>query len=61
MTLFFDAKNMFYSKQFGFRRKCSTIDALAEITEQIRQGKTDTFTCSLFCLRDALDCIVQGK
>ena len=30
----FDKKNMFHSKQFGFRSKRSTVDALDEITER---------------------------
>ena len=41
--------------QFGFLSKRSTIDALAGITERIRQRSTDTFTCFLFGLRKAID------
>ena len=33
LSSFFDQKNMFYSEQFGFCGKRSTIDALAELTE----------------------------
>ena len=54
---FFDKKNMYYSEQFGFRSERSNINALAEVTEQIRQGSTDTFTCILLDLREALDSI----
>ena len=34
--------NLFYFKQFGFRKKHSTIDALAELTERIRSSKSET-------------------
>ena len=54
---FFNKKDMFYSKQFGFRSKRSTIDALAEITEQIWNGSTDTLTFILLDLRKAIDSI----
>ena len=53
----FDKKNMFYSKQFGFCSKLSSFDALAEITEQFRQGSTDTFASILPDLRKAFDSI----
>ena len=48
---------MFYLKQFGICRKRNTIDALAEITEQFRQGSTVTFTCILLDLREAIHSI----
>ena len=34
--------NLLYFKQFGFRKKHSTIDALAELTETIRSSKSET-------------------
>ena len=34
--------NLFYFKRFGFRKKYSTIDALAELTERIRSSKSET-------------------
>ena len=42
---------MFYSKLFGFLSERSTFDGLAEITNQIRQGSTETFTCILLYIR----------
>ena len=48
---------MLYAMQFGFLGKRSTIDAVAGITEQIRQGSIDTFTCILFELHKAIDSI----
>ena len=54
---FFDKKSMFCSNQFDFRSKRSTIDAPAEVTEQIRQKSTDTFTCLLLDLRKAVESI----
>ena len=54
---FFDKKNMFCSKQFACRSKRSTIDALAEITEEIRQGSTDTYICILLDLPKAFNSI----
>ena len=44
---------MFFAMHFGFLKKRSTIDAVAEITEQIRQGSIDTL--NVFCL----SCIKQ--
>ena len=40
----FEKKDMFYSKQVSVRSKRSTMDVLAKITEQIKQGSTDTIT-----------------
>ena len=54
---FFDYKNMSFAMQFGFVIKRSNMDAVAGITEQIRQGSIDTFTCFLFELHKATDCI----
>ena len=41
----------------SFHSKRNTIDALAEISKQIRQGSTDTFTCILLNLGGAFDSI----
>ena len=54
---FVDKKNFFNLKQFAFRSKQSTIDALAEIKERIRLEITGAFTCVLFDLRKAFDSI----
>ena len=53
----FDYKNMFFARQFGFLSKRSTMHAVAGITERIRQGSTDKFTCLLFVLHKAIDSI----
>ena len=55
--ILFDKKNMFDSKQSGFRSKRSSTDALSENTEGIRQGSADTFTCLMLDLRKAFDSI----
>ena len=52
---FFDKKKLFYSKQFGFLSKRTSLDALAEIAEQIRQVSAKTFTCILFELRKVFE------
>ena len=44
---------MFFAMHFGFLKKRSTIDDVAGITEQIRQGSIDTL--NVFCL----SCIKQ--
>ena len=46
--------NLLYSKQFGFRKKHSTIDALAELTEKIRRSKVETVNFFLD-LKNAFD------
>ena len=56
---FLDRKITFNSKQFGFRRKPSTIDALSEYTVQSRQGSHDTFPCILHDLPKAFESINQ--
>ena len=52
---FQDYKIMFYPMLFGFLSKRSSMDALAGITERIRQGCTNTITCFLFGLHKAID------
>ena len=41
---FLDKNDIHYEKQFGFRSKHSTIDALKEIAENIRSGTNEEFT-----------------
>ncbi len=41
---YFESFSLFYSKQFGFRRKHSCIDALAELTENLRQNKNNHYS-----------------
>ena len=48
---------MFFSKQFGFGSERITIEALAEITEQIRQGNTDTVRCVSLVSRKAFESV----
>ena len=48
--------NLLYAKQFGFRKKHCTIDALAELTEIIRMGSKETQNISVFLdLKKAFD------
>ena len=53
--IFFHKKTLPYFEQFGIRSKGSTIDSLAEITEQSKQGSTDTLRCIMLDLRKAFD------
>ena len=46
-------------KLFGFCSGRSTIDAPAEVTKQIRQGSTDTFTCILVDLPKTIDSVIR--
>ena len=50
------------SKQFGFRKKHSTIDAIAELTERLRENyKSRTVTSTVFLdLKKAFDTIDHG-
>ena len=49
---------LFYAKQFGFRNKHSTIDALAELTERIRMYPSSNEIFSFFLdLKKAFDTI----
>ena len=54
---FFDKNDILYEKQFGFRSKHSTVDALIEITENIRSGTDEEFTSIMLDLRKAFDTI----
>ena len=48
---------MFDSKMFGFGSKRSSIDALAEVTDQIRQGRNDALASIFVSLCKAFDSI----
>ena len=52
-----DRNEILYEKQFGFRSKHSTVDALIEITENIRSGTDEEFTSIMQDLRKAFDTI----
>ena len=54
---FLDKNDILYEKQFGFRSKHSTVDALIEITENIRSGTEEEFTSIMLDLRKAFDTI----
>ena len=54
---FLDKNDIFYEKQFAFRSKHSTVDALIEITENIRSGTDEEFTSITLNLRKAFDTI----
>ena len=54
---FLDKNDILYEKQFGFRSKHSTVDALIEITENIRSGTDVEFTTSMLDLRKVIDTI----
>ena len=50
-----DKNDILYEKQFGFRSQHSTVDALLEITENIRSGTDEEFTSFMVDLRKAFD------
>ena len=54
---FLDKKDILYEKQFGFRSKHSSVDALIEITDNIRSGTDEEFTSIMLDLRKAFDTI----
>ena len=56
---FMEESNILYDKQFGFRKNNSTINALIEITEKIKESvDKGKFGCSIFIdLRKAFDTI----
>ena len=54
---FLDKNDILYEKQFGFRYKHSTVDALIEITENIRSGTDEEITSIMLDLRKAFDTI----
>ena len=57
LNKFLDKKDILYEKQFGFRSKHSTVDALIEIIENIRSGTDEEFTSIMLDLRKAFDTI----
>ena len=54
---FLDKNDRLNEKHFGFRSKHSTVDALIEITENIRSGTDEEFTGIMLDLRKAFDTI----
>ena len=52
---FLDKSDIPYKKQFGFRSKHSTVDALIEITENIRSDTDEEFTSIMLDLRKVFD------
>ena len=54
---FLDKNDILFEKQFGFRSKHSTVDALTEITENIRSGTDEEFTSIMLDLSKAFDTI----
>ena len=54
---FLDKNDILYERQFGFRSKHSTVDALIEITENIRSRTDEEFTGIMVDIRKAFDTI----
>ena len=54
---FLDKNDILYAKQFGFRSKHSTVDALIEITENIRSGTDEEFISIMLDHREAFGTI----
>ena len=54
---FLSKYRILYDKQFGFRPGRSTIDALSELTEKIRDANDMDFSCVFLDLRKAFDTI----
>ena len=54
---FLDKNDILYEKQFWFRSKHSTVDALMGITENIRPGTDEDFSSIMLDLRKAFDTI----
>ena len=54
---FFDKNNLFTCRQYGFRKKHSTIDALIDFIEKIRLNYDKTVTSFFLDLRKAFDTI----
>ena len=52
---FLDKNDTLYEKQFGFKSKHSTVDALIDITENIRSGTDEEITGIKLDLREAFD------
>ena len=58
---FLDRNDILYEKQFGFRSKHSTVDALIEITENIPSGTDEEFTSIMLDLRKTFDTIYHYR
>ena len=58
---FLDKNDILYAQQFGFRSKHSTVDALIEITENIRSGTDEEFISIMLGLRKAFDTIIHYR
>ena len=55
---FVESFDLFHKKQFGFRKKHLTVDAIAEITEKVRENYQSNHKITLFLdLSKAFDCI----
>ena len=54
-----DQKNKFSSKQFHLPSKRSTINAPAELTKQLRQGRNDKSMCKSCVLRKSFDSFIH--
>ena len=52
---FLDKNDILCEKQFGFTSKLSTVDALIEISENIRSGTDEEFTSIMLDVRKAFD------
>ena len=59
LYIFLENSNVLYDKQFGFRNKHSTMHALIEITEKIREALDKKhFTCGIIIdLQKAFDTV----
>ena len=59
LYLFFEQKELLYSRQFGFRNNHSTTDALIDITEKIRKASDNKlYSCGVFLdLQKAFDTV----
>ena len=55
---FVESFDLLHKKQFGFRKKNSTVDAIAEITEKVKENYQSNHMITLFLdLSKAFDCI----
>ena len=52
---YFETFGLFHPNQFGFRKKHSTIDAIAKLTETVRESRNCQVTTFFIDLRKAFD------